>query len=288
MNDGPSSVARSILEVAEKAARAGARVLEDRYRDSTLEPELKAEYDYVSEADRESEAAILEVVRGAFPDHEILAEESGRVGSSGAEFEWLIDPLDGTSNFLQGLPIFAVSIACRHNGRTQIGVVLDPIRDNLFTALRGGGAFLNGRPMRVSEHQSLTGSFLATGYPFRARQALDLYLETFRAVFLEARGLRRCGAAALDLAFTACGTFDGFFEFRLSPWDIAAGAFLIEEAGGCVSDLDGGERYLETGNVIAGPPGLFDELRELIGTHVSEDRLDAVVPGTTGETEGAC
>ena len=277
-----------LLEVATAAAQAGAEILRERYRDSTLVAELKAEHDYVSEADRESETAILEVVRGAFPDHEIVAEESGRVGASGAEYEWLIDPLDGTSNFLQGLPVFAVSVACRKAGRTEVGVVLDPIRDNLFSGERGGGAFLNGRPMHVSSRASAEGSFVATGYPFRARKALDAYLDVFRDVFLRARGLRRCGAAALDLAYTACGTFDGFFEFRLSPWDIAAGAFLIEEAGGKVSDLDGGERYLETGNVIAGAPGVFDELLEVVGRHVTESRLDALVPLATGTPAGAC
>ncbi len=282
------SDARAILEVAGAAARAGAEVLKSRFRDGALEAELKAEYDYVSAADRESEAAILEVVRGRFPDHEILAEESGRLGASGAEFEWLIDPLDGTSNFLQGLPVFAISIACRRAGRTEVGLVLDPLRDTLFTATRGGGAFLDGRPIRVSELTDAEGSFVATGYPFRARQALELYLEVFQDVFLRARGLRRCGAAALDLAYTASGTFDGFFEFRLSPWDIAAGALLIEEAGGRVTDLDGGDRYLETGNVIAGGPGVHRELASLAGRHVSESRLDALVPLATGQPTGAC
>lgn len=280
--------ASSILEVAEAAAQAGARVLRERYRDSSLEAEVKAEYDYVSAADRDSEAAILELVRGAFPEHEILAEESGRLGASGAEYEWLIDPLDGTSNFLQGVPVFAVSIACRRRGRTEVGVVLDPLRDTLFTATRDGGAFMNGRPMRVSARAGVEGSFLATGYPFRARAALDVYLDVFRDAFLRARGLRRCGAAALDLAYTACGSFDGFFEFRLSPWDIAAGALLIEEAGGRVTDLDGGERYLETGNVVAGAPGVHRELAELIARHASEERIDELVPGATGQPAGAC
>lgn len=284
----PGPIARSILAVAGNAARAGAEILRQRFLDSTLEPELKAEHDYVSAADRESEAAILEIVTSAFPEHGILAEESGRAGTSGAEYEWLIDPLDGTSNFLQGLPIFAVSIACRRRGRTEVGLVLDPIRDQLFTAVRSGGAFLNGRSIQVSTRENAGGSFLATGYPFRARETVDLYLQAFRDVFLRARGLRRCGAAALDLAFTACGTFDGFFEFRLSPWDIAAGAFLIEEAGGKVSDLDGGDRYLETGNVIAGGPGVYTELFELVGRHVSESRLDALVSSATGHPAGAC
>ncbi len=277
-----------LLAVAEAAARAGSRELQKRYRDPTLVAELKAEFDYVSDADRASEAAIMELVRRDFPDHDFLAEESGRSSPSGSEYQWVIDPLDGTTNFLQGLPVFAVSIACLRAGRTEIGVVLDPLRDNLYSAVRGGGAFLNGRPMHVSERADVGGAFVATGYPFRARPALDVYLEVFRDVFLRARGLRRCGAAALDLAFTACGTFDGFFEFRLAPWDIAAGALLIEEAGGRVTDLDGGDGYLESGNVVAGAPGVHAELLALLGRHTSESRMDDLVPIATGQPTGAC
>lgn len=279
---------RGILCVAEAAARAGGEALLARYRDSTLEAEVKAEFDYVSAADRESEAAVLATIRESFPEHDVLAEESGRVDATDAEHEWVIDPLDGTANFLQGLPMFAVSVACLRAGEVVVGVVLDPIRDNLFTATRGGGAFLNGRRMHVSELESADGAFLATGYPFRARQALDSYLQVFRDVFLRARGIRRCGAAALDLAFTACGTFDGFFEFRLSPWDVAAGALLIEEAGGRITDLDGEARYLETGNVVAGAAGVHTELLALVGKHVSESRMDTLVPLATGQPTGAC
>jgi myo-inositol-1(or 4)-monophosphatase len=270
-----------ILEVAERAARNGATSLERRYLDATIEPELKGEYDFVSVADRESEKAIIDTILTAFPDHGILAEESGRLLGGAAEFEWVVDPLDGTTNFLQGLPMFSVSIACRRGDATVVGVIFDALHGNLFTAARGEGAFRNGRPMRVSSLPDAAGSFLATGYPFRAREALDLYLDVFRDVFLRARALRRCGSAAIDLAFTAAGVFDGFFEFRLSPWDVAAGALLIEEAGGLVSDLDGGDRYLETGNVIAGGPGVFAELRDRIGALASESRLDELVPRAT-------
>jgi myo-inositol-1(or 4)-monophosphatase len=277
-----------VLRVAERAARAGAAVLESRYLDATIEPELKGEHDFVSVADRESEAVIIETILGAFPDHDILAEESGQLVDSGAEYEWVIDPLDGTTNFLQGLPMFAVSIACRRAEETVVGVILDPVHGNLFTAARGQGAHQNGRPISVSTLPDAAGAYLATGYPFRAREALDLYLEVFREVFLRARALRRCGSAALDLAFTASGVFDGFFEFRLSPWDIAAGALLIEEAGGRVSDLDGGGRYLETGNVLAGGAGVFAELRQRVGGHASEARLDELVPRLTSSTASAC
>ncbi len=279
---------RELLAVAEVAARAGGEVLQRWFRDATLEAEQKAEFDYVSAADRESEQAVLAVLRDRYPEHDVLAEESGRVGSNGAEYEWVIDPLDGTTNFLQGLPVFAVSIACVRDGKAEVGVVLEPAQGNLFTAVREGGAFWNGRRLRVSTLAGIDGAFLATGYPFRARAALDSYLAVFRDVFLRARGIRRCGAAALDLAYTATGTYDGFFEFRLSPWDIAAGGLLIEEAGGRVTDLDGGERYLDSGNVIAGAPAVHAELSELVRAHVSEDRLDALVPIATGHPAGAC
>ena len=278
----------SILRVAETAARAGAAVIEKRYLDATVKPELKGEYDFVSVVDRESERVIIETILGAYPDHDILAEESGQLVDSGAEYEWVIDPLDGTTNFLQGLPMFSVSIACRRGPETVVGVILDPVHGNLFTGSRGQGAFHNGRRMRVSSLPDVAGSYLATGYPFRAREALEMYLDVFRDVFLRARALRRCGSAAIDLAFTAAGVFDGFFEFRLSPWDIAAGALLIEEAGGKVTDLDGGDRYLETGNVIAGGPGVYGELSKLVGDLASEARLDELVPRLTGQAAGAC
>ena len=188
-----SSELSGILEVAVRAARAGATALEKRYQDATVEPELKGEYDFVSVADRESEQAIVETLLGAYPSHDVLAEESGQLVGSGAEYEWVIDPLDGTTNFLQGLPMFSVSIACRRGPETVVGVILDPMHGDLFTAARGQGALRNGRPMQVSSMEDAGGSYLATGYPFRAREALNLYLEVFRDVFLRARGLRRRG-----------------------------------------------------------------------------------------------
>ncbi|MDA8020425.1 MAG: inositol monophosphatase [Thermoanaerobaculia bacterium] len=264
-----------LVEVAIEAAHAGAAVLRRFFRHDDLQVHSKGDHDFVTKADHESEEAILGVIRSAFPDHHALAEESGHSEpvqeSDGDEYQWIIDPLDGTSNFLQGVPMFCISIACRRRGQVMAAVVYEPIRDDLFSAGRGLGAHHNGQAMRVSERLSLDDAFLATGYPFRAKATLDAYLDCFRAVFLKSRGIRRVGAAALDLAYTAAGIFDGFFEFRLSPWDIAAGALLVEEAGGKVTDLDGMERYLSSGNVLAGPPGVHTGLLEVVGGRVSED-----------------
>jgi myo-inositol-1(or 4)-monophosphatase len=268
-----------LLAVAVAAAYAGGDVLLRLYGSADLGAEEKAKNDLVSRADRESEAAIVASIQSVFPDHAFLAEERGRqAGATGAEHEWIVDPLDGTTNFLRGIPFFCVSIACIQNGRPVVAVVLDPLRADLFTARRGGGAFRGTTPLRLGDRQGLDAAVLATGFPFKAHGALDAYLALFREIFLEASAIRRCGAAALDLAYTAAGVFDGFFEFRLAPWDVAAGALLIEEAGGVVTDLDGGRQWLNGGNVLAGPPGLHRRLRELAARHTSEAQLDRLVP----------
>lgn len=259
------------------AARAGGQVLLRCFGDADLEIRRKGDNDFVTRADRESEEAVVGEIRRRHPGHQILAEEGGLSQGSG-DLQWLVDPLDGTTNFTQGLPVFCVSVACHRGGELLAGVVLDPLRDELFTAVRGGGAQRNGQPMAVSSRDGLDGAFLATGYPFRAHAALDRYLAAFREVFLQAKAIRRCGAAAIDLAYTAAGIYDGFFEFRLSPWDIAAGVLLIEEAGGRVSDLDGGRRFLEGGNVVAGAPGVQEELRAAVARHADEATLARLTP----------
>lgn len=273
---------RELVDTAVCGAEAGADVLQRYFRDSGLEVRAKGDHDFVTRADHESEARVIAEIRRRFPDHHILAEESGRGGanggSNGSEFDWFIDPLDGTTNFMQGLPNFCLSIGCRRGEEMVAAVLLDPLGSNLFTARRGGDAFWNGRPMRVSDRPGLAGAFLATGYPFRAREALDLYLEIFRSVFLRARAIRRCGAAALDLAYTAAGVYDNFFEFRLSPWDVTAGVLLIEEAGGRVSDLDHGGDYLASGNLVAGPPAVHAELLATVRRHADEAKLEEVDP----------
>ncbi len=268
-----------LLETAISAARAGADVLRGYFRRDGLQVSRKGQNDFVTEADQASEAAVLAEIHRRFPDHRILAEEGGAADlNRDSEHEWLVDPLDGTTNFLQGLPVWCVSVACRRAGRLVAGAVLDPEGDNLFTASRGGGATWNGRPMSTSGQPGLDGAFLATGYPFRALSTLDIYLDIFREVFKRSKAIRRCGSAALDLAYTAAGVYDGFFEFRLSPWDLGAGILLIEEAGGVVTDLDGGTGYFRGGNVVAGGRAVQRELWEVAARHAREADIDRLNP----------
>jgi myo-inositol-1(or 4)-monophosphatase len=227
------NMSEELTRVAVDAARVAGKMLRQRFRDHSLKVHAKAEHDFVTEADRDSEALIIDTIRDQYTDHLILSEEAGLVGPADAEYQWIIDPLDGTGNFLKGFPLWSVSIACRQNDRALAAVVYDPLREDLFTATLGRGARLNGEIMRVSKRSGLDDAFFATGFPFKARGALDVYLDIFRRVFVESRGIRRCGSAALDLAYTAAGTFDGFFEFRLSAWDIAAGARFASGAAGC-------------------------------------------------------
>lgn len=270
---------REILELATAAARAACAVLRDSFGSRSLQVRAKAPNDLVSSADHAAEEAIVGTIRRQLPDAAFLAEEGGRSGDSASALEWVIDPLDGTNNFLQGLPVFATSIACRRRGETVAGVVAEPLTGVVYSAVRGGGAWRDGERLAVSRRPGLAGAFLATGFPFRAHASLDLYLAAFREVFLRTRAVRRCGSAALDLAHTAAGVYDGFFEFRLSPWDIAAGALLVEEAGGVVSDLDGGGESLASGNVLAGGPEVWRELQQVVSRHAGEAALDAVERG---------
>ena len=271
-----------LRQTAIAAAEAGAEVLchyfeAIRNGTSSLRIEEKARNDLVSRADRESEELIVERIQRDFPDHSFLAEEGGTRGPE-SELQWIIDPLDGTANFLQGLPIWSISIACRHRGELVLGVVLEPLGGSLFSAALGEEATWNDRPLTVSNNPDPARAFLATGFPFRAHPALDLFLAVFRDVFMEVRAIRRCGSAALDLAHVAAGIYDGFFEFRLSTWDVAAGAFLVRQAGGLVTDLDGGEGFLRSGNIVAGTPVLQPRLLEWVRRHADEAMLDRLVP----------
>lgn len=268
----------SLIDTALEAARAGEAELLPRFRQAGLAVRPKAEHDFVSEADEASERAVLRTIARHHPEHAVLSEEEGIVGGTDSRHLWIVDPLDGTTNFLQGLPIWGVSVACMRDGEVVAGVVLDPLNQQVFVAERGAGARWNERPMRVSDRPGLKEAFVATGYPFKARAALDEYLASFKAVFLRAKAIRRCGAAVLDLAHTAAGVYDGFFEFRLSPWDLAAGSLMIEEAGGAATDLDGGRAFLRSGNLVAGNPAVQEEIRYLIGSYASEARLDEVTP----------
>ena len=263
-----------ILEAAVAAAREGGEVLLHHWRNLPAGSiEEKKKNDFVTIADRESEERIARSIRSRFPEDDFLGEESGARGSGAAARTWIVDPLDGTANFIAGFPFWCVSIAAREAGQIVAGVVWDPLREELYTAARGGGAWRNGTRLAVSGRRGLEGGFVATGFPFRSRERIDLYLTLFRSVFLTARGIRRAGSAALDLALVASGVYDAFFEFQLAPWDIAAGAILIEEAGGVVTDFDGGERFWERGNVIAGSPPIARDLLALAAEHLTEDAI---------------
>jgi len=252
-----------MLNIAVAAARAAGSIIV-RYLDrvDTLEVSTKQMNDFVTQVDREAEAIIIANIRKAYPSHAILAEESGADGES--EYRWIIDPLDGTTNYLHGFPQFCVSIALEHRGRLDQGVVFDPLRQELFTASRGAGARLDDRRIRVSKQSGLEGSLLGTGFPFRSAYDLDSYLETLRTLVPRSAGVRRAGAAALDLAYVAAGRLDGFWEFGLAPWDMAAGVLLIREAGGLVTDADGDEHYMDSGNIVTGTPKVLRELVRVI------------------------
>jgi myo-inositol-1(or 4)-monophosphatase len=224
----------------------------------------KLHNDFVSDVDTSAEATILQALRSAYPDHEILAEEGGLSGPGGTgEYQWIVDPLDGTTNYLHGLPQYAVSIALLHRRVLTRAVVYDPLKEELFTATRGGGAWLNGARISVGAGRRLDEWVLGTGIPFRNPASLDRYLAMLRDLSHKTAGIRRFGAAALDLAYVACGRFDGFWELDIRPWDTAAGALLVTEAGGLVADADGRPDYLERGSIIAGSPGVFSYLVEL-------------------------
>lgn len=257
-----------MLNIAIRAARrAGDLIVRNLDRAPTLEVTSKAQNDFVTEVDRAAERAIIEVLHRAYPDHAILAEESG--AQAGDEYQWIIDPLDGTTNYLHRYPQFAVSIALAHRGRLYQAVVYDPLKQDLFTASRGAGAQLNGRRIRVRNETKLDNALLGTGFPFRHRHLIDPYLAQFKALLERTAGIRRAGAASLDLAYVACGWLDGFWEMGLKSWDMAAGALLIEEAGGLVTDLDGGTGYLASGNVAAGNPRLLKEILRVLRPHLA-------------------
>ncbi len=244
------------LNIAIKAARqAGNIIVRSLDRLDTINVDSKGTNDFVSEVDRRAEEAIVRIIRQSYPDHAILAEESG--ASAGNDFCWIIDPLDGTTNFLHGFPQFAVSIALANKGRLEQAVIYDPVSEELFTASRGAGAFCNQRRLRVSQTRGLEGSLLGTGFPYRDFAHLDTYLACFKSLLLKTAGIRRPGSAALDLAFVAAGRLDGFWEAGLKPWDMAAGVLLIREAGGLVSDFSGGEDFIALGNIVAGNPRVF-------------------------------
>ncbi len=262
-----------MLNIAVKAARRAGAIINRAARDvDVLAVVRKRHNDFVTEVDREAEQAIIETLRRAYPEHAILAEESGasageQASGQPSEYTWIIDPLDGTTNFIHGFPQYCVSIGVRHKGVLTHGVVYDPARNELFTASRGRGAYLNERRIRVSRRVKLADALIGTGFPFRDLASLDEYLAMMREVTQRASGIRRAGAAALDLAWVAAGRLDGFWEIGLSPWDVAAGALLVLEAGGLVGDFRGESGWLESGRIACGNPKVFVQLLQTIAPH---------------------
>ena len=258
----------ALLNVAVMAARrAGNSLIRNLVKLDKLNIEKKGRNDYVSDADRAAEREVIDTIHKHYPDHAVLAEESGPSGES--DTLWIIDPLDGTTNYLHGFPVFCVSIGVQVNGRMEHAVVYDPMRQELFTASRGTGAQLDGRRIRVSGQTQLERALIGTGFPFRqADHALPPYLKMLEKVVRNTSGVRRPGAAALDLCYVAAGRLDGFWETGLAPWDLAAGSLIIREAGGIVSGLDGSENFLDTGHILTGTPKIYSGLAKLCAAEI--------------------
>lgn len=250
-----------MLTIAIRAARKAGNVIAQGYeRPDTIETKMKRSNDYVTNIDKAAEAAIIEIIKKSYPEHTIIAEESGALEGENSDVQWIIDPLDGTTNFIKSLPHFAVSIAIREKGKTTVGVVYDPIRNELFTAVRGEGAKLNDVRLRVDNKKELLGSVLATGFPFKQHSLMSTQMNIMSSLISEVADFRRTGSAALDLVYVAAGRVDGFFEIGLKPWDCAAGELIVREAGGLVTDFAGGLNYLKSGNIVAAPARLTKDI----------------------------
>ena len=259
----------AMINTAVKAARNAAKMmLRASANLDSLKVETKAFNDFVSEIDKESERIIVETLLQAYPKHKIRAEEGGAYGQENSEYEWIIDPLDGTTNFLHGHPQYCISIALATKGQITEGVIYDIERNNLYTAARGKGLYLNDRRMRVSKRINLNECLISTGFPVVDQSMMDTYLAILKDILGKTAGARREGAAALDLCNVACGRVDGFFEFNLKPWDIAAGSLMVQEAGGIVTDFQGNESWLETGNIVAANPKVLAQLLPIIDKYL--------------------
>ena len=272
-----------MLNIAIKAARAAGSIINRAALDvERLMVSSKGPNDFVTEVDQAAEQAIIEVLLTAYPGHGILAEESGRQhGAKHSEYLWIIDPLDGTTNFIHGLPVYAVSIALAFRGKVEQAVVYDPARNDLFYASKGRGAFLNDRRLRVSKRTRLADSLVGTGFPFRKGDNFKRYLKIFEEVMQNCAGLRRPGAAALDLCYVAAGWYDGFFETGLQPWDVAAGSLLVSEAGGLIGNFTGDADFLVQREVVAGNPKIYGQLVQLLGPHTH-----VIAAAPAAESEG--
>ncbi len=256
-----------MINIALRAARkAGENIVRASDDLDRFEVKAKGVNNFVTEVDINAEQEITYHLQKAYPDHAILGEEGGLIGSADAEYRWVIDPLDGTTNFVHGIPHYAVSIACLYRGKVEHAVIVDPVRREEFTASRGRGAQLNGRRIRVSKRASLEGALLGTGIPFKDHcdDRLAPYSKSIEILAGQCAGIRRAGAASLDLAYVAAGRLDAFWEIGLAPWDIAAGALLVREAGGLVSDIDASDNYLESGNIVCGNPKCFKAVLQAV------------------------
>ncbi|EKE85242.1 inositol-1-monophosphatase [Idiomarina xiamenensis] len=260
-----------MLNIAVRAARAAGKILVKNFEQGQdLKATQKSPNDWVTELDKAAEDIIIATIKKSYPKHGFVAEESGVHSGEENDYQWVIDPLDGTTNYLRGIPHFCISIALMHKGATQQAVVYDPLREELFTASRGAGAQLNGRRLRVTALPDLNGALLATGFPFRAKHRMPEYQAIFSQLFEFCADMRRAGAAALDLAYVASGRLDAYWEMGLKPWDTAAGDLLVREAGGIVTDFAGGHNYLESGNVVAGAPKVMKQLLAEIRPHLTD------------------
>ena len=260
-----------MLSMALRATRKAGEIIERALDRVDLIPiEEKGRNDFVSEVDRKSEQEIIYHLKKAYPDHGFLGEESGATGNQSSDYQWVIDPLDGTTNFLHGIPHFAISLACIFKGNILHGIVYDPVKREEFSATRGKGATLNDRRIRVSNRKSFEGALMGTGIPFNdfGLDNIDAYLKCLKEIAGQTAGIRRQGSAALDMAYVAAGRYDGFWEMNLKQWDIAAGILLVKEAGGMVSDFKGGNDYLDSGHVVCANPKVFKPLLQVVGKHL--------------------
>ena len=262
-----------MLNIALRAARkAGEIVARATEHVDTLDVKEKSANDFVTEVDQAAEKEVIYQISKAHPDHAFLGEEGGLQGNVDSDYQWIIDPLDGTTNFIRGIPHFAISIACLYKGQLEHAVILDPIRREEFTASRGKGAQLNGRRMRVSSRKSLDGALIGTGIPFKSRSEshIPAYAKSMASVAHQTAGIRRAGAASLDLAYVAAGRLDAFWEIGLSQWDIAAGVLLVKECGGLVADFNGGNDYMKSGNIVAGNPKCFKAVLQTVQPYLKD------------------
>lgn len=260
-----------MLTIAVRAARKAGNLIAKHYETpDSVEATQKGTNDFVTNVDRDAEHLIIDVIRKSYPKHTVISEECGELEGEDKDVQWIIDPLDGTTNFVKRLPHFSVSIAVRIKGRTEVAVVYDPMRNELFTATRGQGAQLNGYRLRGTNAKDLSGTILATGFPFKAKQHANSYINILGKLFVECADFRRTGSAALDLAYVAAGRVDGFFEIGLKPWDFAGGELLVRESGGIVTDFVGGHNHYSSGNIVAGNPRVVKSILNTMREDLSE------------------